>query len=86
MRLVSNGIDKREPVPEVAEVGRILLEAFEFHAKDSRTNREDRELGRIAKVSLAGDEGIPIVRRITQKMMAAVRLAGTTYTLTIKMI
>lgn len=72
MRLVANGIDKLEPVPEVAEVGRVLLDAFEFHAKDGRTDREDRELGSIAKVSLAGDEGIPIVRRIVRKLMDAV--------------
>jgi hypothetical protein len=72
MRLVSNGIDKQEPVPEVAEAGRTLLDAFEFHTKDSRTDREDRELGSIAKVSLAGDMGIPIVRRIVRKMMDAV--------------
>ncbi|OPY96053.1 hypothetical protein A5906_05045 [Bradyrhizobium sacchari] len=72
MRLVANGIDKREPVPEVAETGRVLLDAFEFHEKNGRTDREDRELGRIAQVSLSGDEGVPIVRRIIRKMMAAV--------------
>lgn len=72
MRLVSNGIDKKEPVLEVAEAGRVLLDAFEFHAKDARSDREDRELGSIAKVSLAGEEGIPIVRRIIRKLMIAV--------------
>ncbi|WP_369723395.1 hypothetical protein AB8Z38_05095 [Bradyrhizobium sp. LLZ17] len=72
MRLVANGIDKREPVPEVAETGRVLLDAFEFHEKNGRTDREDRELGRIAHVSLFGDEGVPIVRSIIRKMMVAV--------------
>lgn len=72
MRLVSNGIDKQAPVPEVTEAGRVLLDAFDFHAKDGRTDREGRELGSIAKISLAGDKGIPIVRRIVRKMMDAV--------------
>jgi hypothetical protein len=73
MRLFADAADKRLPAPEVAEVGRALLDAFEFHKKDARTDREDRELGRIAQVSLAGDEGIPIVRRMVQKMMGAIR-------------
>lgn len=73
MRLFGDAADKRPTVPEVAEVGRALLDAFEFHKKDRRTDREDRELGRIAQVSLVGDEGIPIVRRMVQRMMVAVR-------------
>lgn len=72
MRLVENGIDKREPVPEVAEIGRVLLNAFDFHEKNGRTDGEDRELARIAQVSLSGAEGVPIVRRIIRKIMAAV--------------
>jgi hypothetical protein len=71
-RLFSDATDKRAPAPEVAEAGRALLDAFEFHKRDRRADQEDRELGRIAQVSLAGDEGIPIVRRIVRKMMAAV--------------
>lgn len=73
MRLVSNTADKHGPAPEVAEVGRVLLDAFEFHKKDGRTDREDHELGRIAKASLAGEVGIPIVQRVVRKMMAAIR-------------
>jgi hypothetical protein len=72
MRLFSNTADKQKPVPEVAEAGRVLLDAFEFHEKDGRTDREDRELGRIAQLSLAGEKGIPIVQRIVRKMMVAV--------------
>ena len=72
MRLFLDASDKRAPIPEVAEAGRVLLDAYEFHKKDRRTDREDHELGRIAHVSLAGNGGIPIVRRIIQKMMAAV--------------
>ncbi|MDN5005545.1 hypothetical protein ACFQZO_32315 [Bradyrhizobium sp. GCM10027634] len=72
MRLFSDAADKRTPVPEVAEAGRVLLDAYEFHKKDRSTDREDRELGRIAQLSLAGEEGIPIVQRIIRKMMAAI--------------
>lgn len=72
MRLVANGIDKQGPVPEVAETGRVLLDAFEFHPRNGRTDHEDRELGQIAQVSLSGDEGIPIVRSIIRKLMVAV--------------
>lgn len=72
MRLFSDAADKRSPAPEVAEAGRALLDAFEFHKKGSRTDREDREMGRIAQVSLAGDKGIPIVQRIVRKMLDAV--------------
>jgi hypothetical protein len=72
MRLFSNAAEKQEPVPEIAEAGRVLLDAFEFHEKDGHTDREDRELGRIAQVSLSGNDGVPIVRRIVRKMLAAV--------------
>lgn len=73
MRLFADAADKRSSAPEVAEVGRALLGAFEFHKKDGRADREDRKLGRIAEASLAGNEGIPIVRNMVRKMMVAVR-------------
>ncbi|WFU15989.1 hypothetical protein [Bradyrhizobium sp. CB3481] len=73
MRLVSNLANKQEPASEIGETGRVLLDAFEFHEKNGRADREDHELGRIARVSLAGDAGIPIVRRLVRKMMAAIK-------------
>jgi hypothetical protein len=72
MRLFSDGSHKRQSVPEVAEAGRALLAAFEFHKRDSRADREDRELGRIAQASLGGNEGVPVVRRIVRDMMTAI--------------
>ncbi|MCP3390929.1 hypothetical protein NLM27_19290 [Bradyrhizobium sp. CCGB12] len=73
MRLFADAADKCSSAPEVTQIGRALLNAFEFHKKNGRTDKEDRELGRIAQVSLVGDEGIPIVRGIVRKMMVAVR-------------
>ena len=72
MRLFSDASDKRQSLPEVGEAGRALLAAFEFHKRDSRADREDRELGRIVQVSLVGEKGISIVRRIVRNMMAAI--------------
>lgn len=72
MRLYSDGSHKRQSAPEVAETGRALLDAYEFRKRDGRANREHRELGRIVQLSLRGEDGIAIARRIVRKMMAAV--------------
>jgi hypothetical protein len=72
MRLYSDKSDKRESVPEVAEAGRALLDAYKFHKRDSNIDREDRELGRIVETSLQGAEGIPIVQRLVRNVMAAI--------------
>jgi hypothetical protein len=71
MRLHSDRSDKREPLPEVREAGRVVLDAFEFHGKDNRNNREDHELGVIVRASLAGPEGAPVARGLCRKLMAA---------------
>jgi hypothetical protein len=73
MRLFSDSANKRQPTPEICETGRILIDALEFHPRNGRTEHEDRELGRIARVSLAGDAGIPVARRLVRKMMTAVK-------------
>jgi hypothetical protein len=72
MRLHSDQSDKRKSVPEIAEAGRALLVAYEFHRKSSRPTREDYELGIIIRASLAGDDGKPIARRLCRDLMAAV--------------
>ena len=72
MRLHSDQNDKRKSVPEVAEGGRALLAAYEFHRKSSRATPEDYELGIVIRASLAGDDGKPIVRRLCRDLMAAV--------------
>ena len=72
MRLHADHNDKREPLPEVREAGRIALAAFEFRRKDDRTGREDYELGIVVRASLAGPEGAPVARRLCRSLMAAV--------------
>jgi hypothetical protein len=71
MRLHSDGSNKKESVPEVAEAGRALLAGYEFHRKDNRAPREDYELGVIIRASLAGDVGKPISRRLCRNFLAA---------------
>jgi hypothetical protein len=71
MRLHSDGSAKRKPLPEVREAGRLLLAAFEIHGKDNRTTREDHELGVVARVSLAGEEGASVAKALCRKLMLA---------------
>jgi hypothetical protein len=71
MRLHSDGSDKKPPLPDVREAGRILLAAYSFQRTGSRHQMEDYELGVIARASLAGDEGKPIVRQLCQGLLAA---------------
>ncbi len=71
MRLHSDRSAKRDPLPEVRQAGRIVLEEFEFHGKDSRTTHEDHELGAIVRASLGGSEGASVALRLCRKLMAA---------------
>ncbi len=52
MRLFSDGSQKRQTAPEVAEAGRALLNGYEFRKGDHRANHEDRQLGTIVQASL----------------------------------
>jgi hypothetical protein len=72
MRLHADASDKRTTAPEVREAGRALLAQYTFHKKNSRTTREDHELSVVIKASLAGSEGVPVVRRLCRDLMAAV--------------
>jgi hypothetical protein len=72
MRLHSDRTDKRETVPEVAEAGRALLAAFELCNNGDRANREDHDLGIVARTSLSGPEGEAIARRLCHDLMAGV--------------
>jgi hypothetical protein len=71
MRLYSDGIAKREPLPEVREASRVLLGDFEFHRKDRRTISEDQRLGTIIRASLDGPEGVLVAQNFCRKFMTA---------------
>ena len=72
MRLHADASAKRQTLPEVREAGRIVLESFEIHRKNGRTDREDHELRVVAKAALAGPEGIPVTRRLCRSLMESV--------------
>jgi hypothetical protein len=72
MRLHADANVKRTTAPEVREAGRALLAQYTFHKRNSRTTREDHELSVVIKASLAGSEGVPVVRRLCRDLMAAV--------------
>jgi hypothetical protein len=71
MRIHSDESDKRASVPEVTEVGRSLLAAYDFQHQDGRRQREDYELGVVSQASLRGDDGKPIVRKLCRELLAA---------------
>jgi hypothetical protein len=72
MRLHADANAKRITAPEVREAGRALLAQYKFHKKNSRTTQEDHELSVVIKASLAGSDGVPVVRRLCRDLMAAV--------------
>jgi hypothetical protein len=71
MRLHPDGNEKKVPVPEVAEVGRQLLDTYDFQRVNNRAQSEDYELGVIVRASLVGDEGKPIVRKLCRGLLSA---------------
>ena len=48
-----------------------MLGAFKFHRKDNRATQEDHELGVVVKVSLAGEKGAPVAKKLCRRLMAA---------------
>lgn len=72
MRLHTDHSEKREPLPEVREAGRLVLSEFEFRDDSSRRVHEGYQLGVVARASLAGPEGIRLVRNICRRMTTAV--------------
>lgn len=71
MRLYSDRIAKREPLPEVREAGRIVLDEFELRRRDNHTTREDYKLGVIVRATLAGPNGASVARRLCRKLITA---------------
>ncbi|MCA6123378.1 hypothetical protein J6500_15950 [Bradyrhizobium sp. WSM 1704] len=71
MRLVSDRTAKREPALETLEAGRHVLSKFELGNSKRQVQREDHELGSLAKACLAGKEGEVVVRRLTRMLKEA---------------
>jgi hypothetical protein len=72
MRLHSDGFVKRAPLPETIEAGRVLLDRFTFAPRAAQANRQDYELGVIAKASLIGEKGATIAASLWPKLAKAI--------------
>ncbi|PLU15886.1 hypothetical protein BMJ29_24935 [Sinorhizobium medicae] len=73
MRLHSDRSEKREPLPEIREAGRLVLAAFEFQKRDERASREDLELAIVVAASLTGEEGALVAKALCRKLMMAAK-------------
>lgn len=72
MRLNADHFAKRAPQPETIETGRMLLERFAFGPRAHQANRQDYELGIIAKACLKGDGGAAIAAGLWPKLKSAI--------------
>jgi hypothetical protein len=72
MRLYSDHFAKRPPQPETIETGRILLGRFTFAPRAPQSNRQDYELGVIAKACLTGEGGAAIAAGLWPKLKDAI--------------
>jgi hypothetical protein len=72
MRLFADAQDKRPVSAEIAQAGRVLLDNVEFKKRSGGADREDRELRRIAEVSLRGKDGEEVARGVARRMMDAI--------------
>jgi hypothetical protein len=73
MRIHSDRSDKKESVPEVTQIGRELLGAYDFGKDTSgqRIQREDFELSGIVRATLREVAGKQIVRKLCRQLLAA---------------
>lgn len=71
MRLVSDKVQKRAPLPETFEAGRSVLAAFELGTSKRQIQREDHELGSLAQVCLVGVDGERVARRLVRMLKEA---------------
>jgi hypothetical protein len=75
MRIHGDNMDKKASVPEIAETGRLVLDAYDFHreARGQRVQHDDYELNTVVRASLQGNDGKPIVHRLCQRLLAAAK-------------
>ncbi|MBZ9993147.1 hypothetical protein [Mesorhizobium sp. BH1-1-4] len=72
MRLHSDGNERRAPLPETLEAGRVLLGRHIFERRSEQADRKDYTLGVVARNSLRGPEGVPIARKIWRDLKTAI--------------
>jgi hypothetical protein len=72
MRLNADHFAKRAPRPETIETGRLLLGRFAFAPPAPQANRQDYELGVIAKACLKGEGGVAIAAGLWPKLEEAI--------------
>lgn len=65
IRIIQLRNEKREPTPELAAAGRLVIEACEF---DRRLNREAHELQEVIEACLVGPDGIATVERVFDRL------------------
>ncbi|MFM0231291.1 hypothetical protein [Paraburkholderia sediminicola] len=72
MRLHTDHSEKRTSAPAVAEAGRMLLAAYQFHRGNGHTIMQDHELAVVVREALTDDEGKPIARQLCRDLLIAV--------------
>jgi hypothetical protein len=71
MRLHSDGMAKRKPLPETVEAGRLLLSDYQFKRRANGADHDDYKLGVVSAACLGGPEGTPVARKIVRDLKAA---------------
>jgi hypothetical protein len=72
MRLYADGAAKRPPQPETIETGRMLLGSFTFAPREPHADRQDYQLGIIAKECLKDHGGASVAARLWSELKAAI--------------
>ena len=72
MRLHSDSIAKRDPLPETVEAGRVLLDQYVFKRRGNQADHDDYKLGVVSSKCLIGPEGAPIAQKLCRALKAAV--------------
>jgi hypothetical protein len=73
IRIIQLRNEKRDPTPELAAAGRLVIEACEF---DRRLNREAHELQEVIEACLVGPEGIATVERVFDRLKVSHSMYG----------